>query len=172
RLTLMVQPENAVRNLPHAHVYLDESNPKATLATDLLLGTQGWRRFINAGTGFINGAVTDSSGARIPGVTVRAMNTDTGETVEGITNETGAYVFPSVGAGTYQVSASLPGFQTETVTGLRVPFNSNVRQDLRLKVAVVNAMVEVAVPVNGRIAVPQAFFGGVLGAMLPGVPGD
>ena len=35
------------------------------------------------------------------------------------------------------MSASLPGFQTETVTGLRVTFNSNVRQDLRLAVGCV-----------------------------------
>jgi uncharacterized protein YfaS (alpha-2-macroglobulin family) len=45
RLPLMVLLENDVRNLSDAHIYLDETNPKAPLATDLLLGTQGWRRF-------------------------------------------------------------------------------------------------------------------------------
>ena len=45
RLPVMVLLENDVKNLSDAHVYLDESNPKAPLATDLLLGTQGWRRF-------------------------------------------------------------------------------------------------------------------------------
>ena len=45
RLPVMVLLEDDVRNLSDAHVYLDESNPKAPLATDLLLGTQGWRRF-------------------------------------------------------------------------------------------------------------------------------
>jgi hypothetical protein len=45
RLPVMVLLENEVKNLADAHVYLDESNPKAPLATDLLLGTQGWRRF-------------------------------------------------------------------------------------------------------------------------------
>jgi len=170
RLPVMVLLESDVRNLSDAHVYLDESNPKAPIATDLLLGTQGWRRFLNAGTGFINGAVTDSSGARIPGVTVRAMNTDTGVTLEGITNERGAYVFPSVGAGTYQVSASLPGFQTETVASLPVVFNSNVRQDLRLKVAAMAETMAVAAAVNGRIV--RAQVGGVLPAMLPGDRND
>src|SRR5216117_3994679 len=67
RLPVMVLLENDVRNLSDAHVYLDETNPKAPLATDLLLGTQGWRRFLNAGTGTINGTVTDAAGARIPG---------------------------------------------------------------------------------------------------------
>jgi len=45
RLPVMVLLENDVKNLSDAHVYLDETNPKAPLATDLLLGTQGWRRF-------------------------------------------------------------------------------------------------------------------------------
>ena len=45
RLPVMVLLENDVRELADAHVYLDNSNPKAPLAVDLLLGTQGWRRF-------------------------------------------------------------------------------------------------------------------------------
>jgi hypothetical protein len=45
RLPVMVLLENDVKNLADAHVYLDDTNPKAPLATDLLLGTQGWRRF-------------------------------------------------------------------------------------------------------------------------------
>ncbi|MGD9680321.1 MAG: MG2 domain-containing protein [Candidatus Obscuribacterales bacterium] len=44
-LPVMVYLEPEVRDLADAHVYLDKSNPKAPLATDLLLGTQGWRRF-------------------------------------------------------------------------------------------------------------------------------
>ena len=44
-LPVMVLLENDVRELADAHVYLDPKNPKAPLATDLLLGTQGWRRF-------------------------------------------------------------------------------------------------------------------------------
>ena len=40
---LFLEPE--VLDLADASVYLDRKNPKAPLATDLLLGTQGWRRF-------------------------------------------------------------------------------------------------------------------------------
>lgn len=45
RLPVMLFLEPEVRDLADAHVYLDRSNPRAPLATDLLLGTQGWRRF-------------------------------------------------------------------------------------------------------------------------------
>jgi uncharacterized protein YfaS (alpha-2-macroglobulin family) len=41
---MLLEPE--VRELADAHVYLDAHNPKAPLALDLLLGTQGWRRFV------------------------------------------------------------------------------------------------------------------------------
>jgi len=45
RLPVMLFLEPEVKDLADAHVYLDPKNPKAPLATDLLLGTQGWRRF-------------------------------------------------------------------------------------------------------------------------------
>jgi alpha-2-macroglobulin-like protein len=48
RLGAMVFLENDVRELADAEVYLDPNDPQASLATDLLLGTQGWRRFATA----------------------------------------------------------------------------------------------------------------------------
>lgn len=44
-LPVMVLLEPDVQELADAHVYLDPKNPKAKLAVDLLLATQGWRRF-------------------------------------------------------------------------------------------------------------------------------
>jgi hypothetical protein len=44
-LPVMVLLESDVKELADAHVYLDDSNSKSKLAVDLLLGTQGWRRF-------------------------------------------------------------------------------------------------------------------------------
>jgi hypothetical protein len=45
RLPVMVLLEEEVKELADAHVYLDPKDPRGPLATDLLLGTQGWRRF-------------------------------------------------------------------------------------------------------------------------------
>jgi len=45
-LPVMVYLENEVRDLADAHVYLDDNNPIADTAIDLLLATQGWRRFV------------------------------------------------------------------------------------------------------------------------------
>ncbi|VAW60870.1 hypothetical protein MNBD_GAMMA08-2732, partial [hydrothermal vent metagenome] len=46
RLPVMVYLENEVEDLADAHVYLDADNEASAEAVDLLLGTQGWRRFI------------------------------------------------------------------------------------------------------------------------------
>ena len=45
RLPVMVFLEPEVKDIADAHIYLDAKNSKAAIATDLLLGTQGWRRF-------------------------------------------------------------------------------------------------------------------------------
>jgi len=45
RLPVMVLLEDDVKELADAHVYLDPDNADAPRAVDLLLGTQGWRRF-------------------------------------------------------------------------------------------------------------------------------
>jgi uncharacterized protein YfaS (alpha-2-macroglobulin family) len=45
RLGTMVLLEDDVKELADAEIYLDPNDSKANLATDLLLGTQGWRRF-------------------------------------------------------------------------------------------------------------------------------
>lgn len=46
RLPVMVYLENDVLEMADAEVYLDEANPEAPVAVDLLLATQGWRRFV------------------------------------------------------------------------------------------------------------------------------
>src|SRR5262249_2843840 len=136
RLPVMVLLENEVRNLADAHVYLDASDPKAPLATDLLLGTQGWRRFATAGTGALNGTVTEKTNAVIPGVTVRAVNTATGSAYTTVTTERGVYTFPNIKAGTYRVSATLSGFEPVTMA-VQVTFNGSLQQDFQLPVGMV-----------------------------------
>jgi hypothetical protein len=70
----------------------------------------------------LGGVVTDQSGALVPGVTITILNTDTGVSNTTITNESGAYNFPSLQPGqAYRASASLPGFQTKVVNNLPLP---------------------------------------------------
>jgi iron complex outermembrane receptor protein len=67
------------------------------------------------GTGTVSGLVRDSSGAAIPGATVRIVNEDTGASIEAVTNTQGSYQAPLV-AGRYRVEAALDGFETAVRT--------------------------------------------------------
>src|SRR5215813_3834447 len=79
----------------------------------LIVFTNSFAQTTNATLG---GTVSDSTGALIPGVTVTATNTQTGIVTTGLTNETGAYNFPSLQTGVYKVTAELVGFQTQAYT--------------------------------------------------------
>ena len=119
--------------------------------------------FGQAGTSQLGGIVRDPSGALIPGVTVTATNTDTGVLNSTITNESGAYNFPSLQPGNgYRVSAALPGFQTRTVTGLVLGVAVVIRQDFTLEVAGTATTVEVSVEANELLNTASQSVGEVL----------
>jgi len=88
--------------------------------------------FSQAVNGTIVGTVTDASGAYIPGVTITANNTNTGIANTTITNEAGAYNFPSLQTGTYTLSAELVGFQTQRYTNVTLGVSQQVRQNFTL----------------------------------------
>lgn len=77
-------------------------------------------------TGTVYGAVTDPSGAVIPGCAVKLTNTATGVANSTVTNNSGAYTFPTVDPGDYQVTTTATGFKNLTQTGVQVAANQNV----------------------------------------------
>src|SRR6478752_5994811 len=69
--------------------------------------------FSQSSNGTISGTVADASGAVIPGVTFTATNTATGVVTTVLSNEAGVYNFASLLPGTYKLTATIPGFQTQ-----------------------------------------------------------
>jgi len=61
----------------------------------------------------LSGTVTDSTGGVLPGVTITATHTATGNTFVAVTDEKGGYRVP-VRVGMFKVDAELPGFGTVT----------------------------------------------------------
>lgn len=94
-------------------------------------------------TGTIQGNVTDSTGAVVAGVQLRAMNEDTGLRRTEASNATGDYLFASLPPGRYRVEAALAGFKQESVRGVVLQVNQKVRIDLVLKPGDVSETVEV-----------------------------
>src|ERR671912_2581525 len=66
--------------------------------------------------GSIVGNVEDSSGATLPGATVTITSRETNLARTAVTNETGAYSFTNVQAGTDDVEVSLQGFKESVMT--------------------------------------------------------
>src|SRR5215510_5578190 len=87
----------------------------------LLTATTVWAQ----ATAQINGRVSDSSGAVLPGVTVLAIQADTGFSREVVTDETGSYALLNLPIGPYRLEASLPGFRTYAQTGIQLQVASN-----------------------------------------------
>src|SRR5437879_11696823 len=84
--------------------------------------------------GTITGAVSDATGAVIPGANVVATNTETATRYETISTETGNYTLSQLPAGVYQLSAELPGFKRYVRQGITVLVAQTVRLDIALEV--------------------------------------
>jgi hypothetical protein len=74
--------------------------------------------------GSISGMVKDASAAVIPGARVIAINLDTGVKQTITTNNTGAYSFPGLPVGRYDIEISFPGFRPYRRAGIRIDVNS------------------------------------------------
>src|SRR3981081_4832959 len=91
----------------------------------------------------ILGVVRDSSGAAMPGATVEVRNVGTGVAQLVVTNELGRYHAPDLAIGTYEVQASLPGFQRVVHKGITLRVGSANVVDFTLPVGQVEETVTV-----------------------------
>jgi hypothetical protein len=99
-------------------------------------------------TAELNGRVTDSSGAVLPGVTVTATQTATGLTRSSVTDDRGAYLISSLPPGPYRLEVSLQGFRSYVQTGLvlTVGATPTVNASLELGSLAETVTVEAAAP--------------------------
>src|SRR5579863_238924 len=65
-----------------------------------------------AGTGSIQGTITDPSGGTVPGATVTATNVATGVNAVTKTTSSGVFAIPTLTPGEYSVTMTATGFQT------------------------------------------------------------
>jgi hypothetical protein len=91
----------------------------------------------------VTGTIVDSSGAVVPGVLVRVVNSATGETLSGTANEAGAYVIPLVKPGEYRMTVEQKGFKRYERRGMVLETGQTVRADLVLEVGAVTEVVQV-----------------------------
>jgi len=111
----------------------------------------------------LSGTVSDPTGALIPGVEVTAKNVGTGVASSTLTNESGTYRFPSLQPGSYETTAILTGFQTQTFR-LSLGTAQDIRQNFTLQVGNVAQTVEVTVAADALLTSSTASIGTVLRA--------
>ena len=86
-------------------------------------------------TGTIQGVVTDSSGAVLPGVSVTTKNIETGAARTVTSNDVGFYSAPFLPVGRYSVTAKMSGFATLVRDDVEVGLNQTRVADFQLKAA-------------------------------------
>jgi len=86
-------------------------------------------------TSNLQGFVTDTSGAIVPGAKVTAVNVETGESRETPTNEEGLYRFNLLPRGRYEVRVAKAGFAVETLKGLNLYVGDTLTANLVLHLA-------------------------------------
>ena len=94
--------------------------------------------------GQINGVITDSSGAVVPGVTVTAVEQQTGLARETISGANGRYTFPSLRPTIYEIRAVLTGFRTIRRTGIELSAYQNVTVNVALELGELSETISVA----------------------------
>src|SRR5438132_6694686 len=131
---------------------------KTALVVCLFFAMNGFAQVINA---TLSGTVTDATGALIPGVEITATQIETGVVSTTVTNESGAYQFPSLQPGPYRVAATLAGFQSQI---FQIPLGTSqqIRQNFTLQVGAVAQAVEVSVAADQLLTTLSASVGNAL----------
>jgi Carboxypeptidase regulatory-like domain/TonB dependent receptor len=112
-----------------------------SLVLTLALASSAWGQL--ASQTALVGTVTDTGGLVVPGAAVVAVNVGTKDTYEATTNSEGYYNIQFVRPGRYEITVSLPSFQTFKVTGVDVATNQVVRTNVTLQVGAITESVNV-----------------------------
>lgn len=94
-------------------------------------------------TARFNGIVTDSSGSVVPNATVTMVDENTGYKQTVRSDAAGAYLFPSLPVGNYQLSVTMNGFATYVQRGITLAVGQSATQDVKLSVGQVSQQVVV-----------------------------
>src|SRR6516165_11748458 len=92
----------------------------------LLLFIVPGQSYAQVDTGTILGTVSDSTGARISGATVTLTNEGTNAALSTTTGDDGGYKFTPVRIGTYKLTVTMQGFQTNTQRSVTVNVGQSI----------------------------------------------
>ena len=132
------------------------------VAVSMLLLELAGHAFAQGGSAQLGGIAQDTSKALIPGVTITAKNVATGVTTVQLTNESGAYSFPVLQPGTYEISAELSGFKKFIQRNVEVTYAAQIRLNVTLEVGSAGQSVDVTARSESILRESSASVGDVL----------
>lgn len=93
--------------------------------------------------GQILGTITDSAGARVPGVAVRAVNVNTGVETSVVSNDNGEYLVPFLLPGKYTVRIEHPGFKRVERAEIELRISERIAVNIELEVGAVTEVMNI-----------------------------
>src|SRR6185295_15269549 len=102
------------------------------LALCCLVPAASFAQAVNVTSGSINGKVTDSTGAVLPGVSVTATSLDTGLIRTVVSEKDGGYVINLLPPGRYRVNAELSGLGKAAIGSVEVLLGNSTRADVKI----------------------------------------
>jgi len=94
-------------------------------------------------TARLGGTVTDASGSAIPGAKVIIKETNSNYTQTVNARSDGAYVFPSLPVGSYELTVTMTGFSTYIQSGIVLTLGQAASQNVALQIGAVTQEVNV-----------------------------
>jgi hypothetical protein len=85
-------------------------------------------------TGEISGNVQDLSRSVLPGATIIAQQTETGQTFTAVANSSGEYLFAQLPVGVYSISVSATNFKQSKLPRMEVHASDRLRRDFILEI--------------------------------------
>ena len=97
-------------------------------------------------TGTLEGTIQDESGGVVPGAKVIATEASKGLVRESLTDDAGAFLFPAVITGFYNVRVEKQGFKAEEMRGLQIQVGEQASVVIRLRVGEIRTATTVILP--------------------------
>jgi len=96
-------------------------------------------------TGEISGSEQDVSNSALPGATIVAQHSDTGQKFTAVSNSSGEYLFPQLPVGVYSISVSATNFRQSALSRIEVHAGDRLRRDFTLEIGARTEVVTVQV---------------------------
>ena len=121
-------------------------------------------------TGSLSGAITDATGAVVPGAQVKIVSAETGATYNLTSNEAGVYFQAALPSGFYRVEVSAPGFRQAVVHKVKVDVGTPATANVALEVGSTTESVQVQAEATAVVTATAAIGTTVTGRQITELP--